>query len=191
MSVKLLFFAGSARKDSVTKKLAKAASEMAASEGAEVTYIDLADFDMPIFNEDLEAEHGAPENAKKLKKLFMDHHGFVIANPEYNSMLTPLLKNALDWVSRKHEDEAGLAGYKGKTCALFGASPGALGGLRCLTSLRPMLSSIGVHVIPNQLAVGHAYDKFDENGNVTDEAEKERIQGVVKDLVHITKALNA
>ncbi|MEM8833628.1 MAG: NAD(P)H-dependent oxidoreductase [Pseudomonadota bacterium] len=190
MTAKLLFFAGSARKDSVNKKLVKTASDIAQSMGATVTYVDLADYDMPIFSEDIESENGLPENAKKLKQLFIEHDGFCIACPDYNSSFSPLLKNTLDWVSRREEADSGsLVAYKDKTCALMAASPGGLGGLRGLRDTRDMLSSIGVFVIPNQLAVGGAYGKFDEAGNVTDDSEKEKITAVVEALVKTTNAL--
>jgi len=191
MTAKLLFFAGSARKDSANKKLVKTASDLAAEIGAEVTYIDLADFDMPIFNEDLENENGLPENAKKVKQLFVEHDGFCIACPEYNNTFAPLLKNVLDWISRQEQGDIGsLIAYNGKTCALLAASPGGLGGLRGLMDVRKMLSSIGVHVIPNQFALGGAYGKFDEAGNITDESDKQRIHDVVEALVKTTKALH-
>lgn len=189
MSSKLLFFAGSARKDSVNKKLAKAASDIAETMTAQVTCIDLADYDMPIYNSDLEEESGLPENAKKLKQLFIDHDGFCIACPEYNGTFTPLLKNALDWVSRPNGDQGGLDGYKGKTCALLSASPGALGGLRGLVDVRKMLSGIGVHVIPDQLAVGGAYGKFDDKGNMSDEDEKKKLTSVIEAFVKTSNAL--
>ena len=189
MTAKLLFLAGSTRKNSVNKKLAKTASELAEEMSAEVTYIDLDDYEMPIYNGDLEEESGLPEKAKELKQLFIDHDGFCLSCPEYNGSFTPLLKNSLDWVSRPNGDQGALVGYQGKTCALLSASPGPLGGLRGLMDTRKMLSSIGVHVIPNQLAVGGAYDKFDDNGKMTNEDEKKKLSGVIKAFVETSNAL--
>ncbi len=190
MASKLLFLAGSARKDSVNKKLAEVASEIASGMTALPTFIDLADFDMPIYNQDIEDLTGLPENAKKLKKLFMEHDGFCLACPEYNGTFTPLLKNALDWISRKEpNDDAPLLAYKGKTCLLLSASPGPLGGLRGLMDTRKMLSSIGVHVIPDQLAVGGAYNKFDDDGHLTDEDEKNKLTSVIEAFVTTSNAL--
>jgi len=134
---KLLFFAGSARKDSLNKKLAALAGELASEKGADVTIIDLKDFPMPLYDGDLEEEEGLPENAKRLKKLFIEQDGFFIASPEYNSSFSSLLKNTLDWISRPHEEnEASLSAYRGKVAALGAVSPGALGGLRGLVPLR-------------------------------------------------------
>ena len=89
---KLLFFAGSARKESMNKKLAKLAADMAQDAGAQVTHIDLKDFEMPLYDGDVEEENGIPENAKKLKQLFVEHDGFFIASPEYNSSMPPLFE---------------------------------------------------------------------------------------------------
>lgn len=188
---KLLFLAGSARKDSLNKKLAKAAADMAKAKGATATYIDLADFDMPIYDGDIEATSGLPENAKRLKKLFQDHDGFFIASPEYNSSFSSLLKNALDWISRPHEEnEAGLSAFKGKVAALGAVSPGALGGLRGLVPLRMMLGNIAVHIIPSQIAVGSGMNAFDDHGLVDDKNVK-MLDGVITEFVTTTQKLNA
>lgn len=189
MTAKLIFLSGSARKDSVNKKLAKAAHDIAKTMDVEATYIDLADFDMPIYNGDLEEESGLPEKAIELKKLFIEHDGFCLACPEYNGTFTPVLLNALHWMSRPSGDLKGLDGYKGKTCALLGASPGGLGGLRGLADIRKMLSGIGVHVIPDQLAVGGAYGKFDDKGSMTDEKDKQRLTSIIESFIKTTNAL--
>ena len=181
---KLLFFSGSIRKDSFNKKLAYQAYNIARDQfGANCTYIDLKDFEMPIYNGDLEAESGLPENAKKLKKIFCEHDGFLIAAPEYNSSLAPLLKNSLDWISRPQtENEPALIAFKGKIAALTAASPGGFGGLRGLVPLRMMLGNIGVLVIPNQLAIPFAAKAFDEKGNLQDEKQKASLTSVVKEF---------
>ena len=100
---KLIFLAVSARKDSMNKKLAKLASEFAKEIGAVANFLDLKNFEMPIYDGDLESEKGLPENARKLKVEFANCHGFFIASPEYNSSFSPLLKNSLDWISRASE----------------------------------------------------------------------------------------
>jgi len=185
---KLLFFAGSARKDSCNKKLAKAAANKAEELGAEITYIDLADYEAPIFCEDHEAAHGMPQSIKDLKKLFSDHDGFLIASPEYNSSYTPLLKNTLDWMSRPGEDGANC--FQGKVSAIMAASPGPMGGIRVLPQLRNLLTNIamhGTHVIPAQCALGGAYDAFDDNGNL--KKENPIFEGTIKQLIETAAAL--
>jgi len=179
----LLFLAGSSRKNSLNKKLAKRAAQIAEDGGQTSTYIDLKDFEMPLYDGDLESETGLPENAKKLKTLFAEHDGFFIASPEYNSSMTPLLTNVLDWISRPHEkDEPPLVAFKGKVAALGAVSPGGLGGLRGLVPLRMMLGNIGVFVVPSQIAVGNGYDAFDQNGHLNDERLSKMLQGVLDEL---------
>lgn len=188
---KLLFLAGSARKESINKKLAKAAADNAQAKGATVTYIDLADFDMPIYNGDIEDGSGLPDNAKRLKKLFQDHDGFFIASPEYNSSFSSLLKNSLDWISRPHEeDEPGLSAFRGKVAALGATSPGGLGGLRGLVPLRMMLGNIGVHVIASQIAIGSGMSAFDKDGLINEQNIK-MLDGVINEFVSTAKKLNA
>ena len=188
---KLLFLAGSSRKESINKKLARYAAERAKEKGADVTFIDLADFDMPIYNGDIEDASGLPEAAIRLKKLFWEHDGFFIASPEYNSSFSPLLKNALDWISRKHsDDEAPLSAYRGKVAALGAVSMGALGGLRGLVPLRMMLSNIAVQVIPTQIAVG-GMNTWTEDDKLAQEAHQKMLDGVLDEFIATTKALHA
>jgi chromate reductase, NAD(P)H dehydrogenase (quinone) len=100
MTARILAFAGSLRRESFNKKLVPIAAKGARDAGAEVTLISLEDFPLPLFDQDLEARQGMPENGMKLKQLFIDHDGLLIASPEYNSSITAVLKNAIDWVSR-------------------------------------------------------------------------------------------
>ncbi len=192
MTAKLLFFAGSARSDSVNKKLAQAACALAVSKGAEAKFIDLAEYDMPIFCEDIEAEQGMPERAQAFKALLVEHDGFFVASPEYNSTFSALLKNAIDWATRPSgEGEAPLAAFKGKVCALGSASPGGLGGLRGLPSVRVLLSNIGVHVVPEQIALGGAFKAFADDGSLSDERQAGMLDGVITQFVETAVKLKA
>lgn len=187
---KLLFFAGSARKESMNKKLAKLAADMAQDAGAQVTHIDLKDFEMPLYDGDVEAQNGIPENAKKLKQLFVEHDGFFIASPEYNSSMPPLLKNTLDWISRPHEEkEASLIAFNGKIAALGAVSPGGLGGLRGLVPLRMMLGNIGVTVVPSQVAVGSGFQAFDENEHLKDDRQAGMLKATIDEFVKIANRM--
>ncbi|MCU7855089.1 MAG: NAD(P)H-dependent oxidoreductase, partial [Candidatus Thiodiazotropha sp. (ex Lucinoma borealis)] len=128
MKPKILAFAGSSRKESFNKRLLAIAVSGAKETGANVTHIDLADYPMPLFNQDLESDEGIPENALKFKRLLADHDAFIIASPEYNSAFSPLLKNVIDWASRaESDDEPPLAAFQGKVAAILATSPGALG----------------------------------------------------------------
>ncbi len=189
---KLLFLAGSARKESCNKKLAKFGSVLANELGADATFIDLKDYPLPIFCEDFEAENGMPENAQKLKQLFNDHDGFFIASPEYNSAYSPLLKNTLDWITRPSpEAEPKWVPFKGKIAAIAGTSPGALGGMRVLVPLRMYLGNLGVHVVPTQAAIGHGFQAFDETGRLKEENQLPLFTSVIQELITVTTKLSA
>ncbi|QGM21760.1 FMN reductase [Spiribacter sp. 2438] len=186
----LVFFAGSAREDSVNKKIARVAAATAAAADARATLIDLRDYPMPLYDGDLEEREGLPEAAVELKALLRDSDGFFIASPEYNSSLPPLLKNTIDWVSRRETaDEPPLAAYKGKVAAIAAGSPGGLGGMRVLVALRMLLGNIGVHVVPQQLAIAGAPGVFDDNGHLTDANHTRALEGVVGQLVNTASAL--
>ena len=190
IAAKILAFAGSARQGSYNKKLLKVAVEGAKAAGAEVTYLDFHDLPLPLYDEDLEEAEGLPENALKLKALMKAHQGFLIACPEYNSSITPLLKNAIDWASRSEPDEPSLVCFKEKVAVLMSASPGGLGGLRGLSHVRSILSSIGVVVLPEQRAIGSAYQAFDENDNLKDESQQTAIAQLGSQLATVTAKLN-
>lgn len=182
---RILAFAGSARKESFNARLVRSAAEGARSAGADVTVLDLNDYPLPLFDQELEQEQGMPENAATVKQLFLDHDGLLIASPEYNSSITPLLKNTIDWVSRSAEGEAPLAAYRGKVAALMAASPGGLGGLRGLVHVRSILSSIGVIVLPDQIAIPRAYEAFENDGQLKDQKKQSSIEGLGRSLTEI------
>ncbi len=179
---KILAFAGSTRTDSFNKKLIKIAAAGARASGAEVTLIDLRDFPMPLYDGDLEQEQGLPEDAKRLRALFLEHDGLLLACPEYNSSITGVLKNAIDWVSRPTEKEPDLACFTGKVAALMSASPGALGGLRGLVHVRSILGNIRVLVLPDQVAVPKAGEAFTAEGNLKDAKQQAAIEKLGREL---------
>ena len=183
---KILAFAGSLRAGSFNKKLVHIAAEAARAAGAEVTVVDLRDLALPIFDQDVEDASGLPEGAKKFKALLRASDGFLIASPEYNSSITAALKNAIDWASRAEtDDEPPLVAYKGKVAALCAASPGALGGLRGLVTLRSILGNIGVLVLPDQVAIPGAHEAFDEAGKLRDERKAQQVAKLATGLVDI------
>jgi chromate reductase, NAD(P)H dehydrogenase (quinone) len=179
---RILAFAGSTRRESFNKKLVQHAVKGAREAGADVTLIDLKDFPLPLFDQDLEAEHGMPENGAKLKKLFVDHHGLLISAPEYNSSITAVLKNAIDWVSRPAPGEPGLVAFTGKVVTLMSASPGALGGLRGLVHVRSILGNIGAIVLPRQIAVPKAHEAFQPDGSLADATQQASVEALGKTL---------
>ena len=178
MTARILAFAGSLRRESFNKKLVPIAAKGAREAGAEVTLIGLEDFPLPLFDQDLEARQGMPKNGKKLKQLFIDHDGLLIACPEYNSSITAVLKNAIDWVSRPAPGEPSLVAYRSKVATLMSASPGALGGLRGLVHVRSILGNIGVIVLPDQIAVAKADEAFNADGSLKDSKQQSGIEGL-------------
>ena len=187
---KILAFAGSNRKQSFNQKLVAVAAAGAREAGAEVTLINLAEYDVPIYNQDLENAQGIPEKAIAFKKLLTEHDGFLIASPEYNSAFTPFLKNMIDWASRKEsDDELPLQAYNGKFAVLMATSPGALGGLRGLTFLRMLLANLGVNVLAVQQAVPFARKAF-EGDYLVDEQQRQRVMDLGRHLSDVLKVKN-
>jgi chromate reductase len=173
----ILAFAGSSREGSYNRKLIHIAAEGARTAGADVTVVELSDFEVPLVNEDLEAEKGMPQKAREFKKLMIRNDGLLIASPEYNSSITPLLKNILDWASRNESaDEEFLSAFKGKTAVIMSASPGNLGGLRGLVILRMMLGNLGVTVLPDQKCISGAADAFSADGSLVDSRQQSAVQ---------------
>ncbi|KAB2884429.1 MAG: NAD(P)H-dependent oxidoreductase [Pseudorhodoplanes sp.] len=188
---RILVFAGSIRSGSHNTVLAALAAKELALAGAEVTRISLADYPMPLYDADLEAKSGPPEHAVRLKQMMMAHHGVFIASPEYNASVTPLLKNAIDWVSRVQEGrEVALAAYRNRAFALGGASNGQFGAVRSLMALRQILElGCGAPVIPEQIAVTRAADAFDDMGQLKDERSRSQLNAVVRRLIESARQI--
>ena len=160
--VKLLAFAGSTREGSLNQRLLDVAADMARAEGAEVTSIRLRDFDLPLYDGDLEAS-AFPPGADELRRLFIEHDGFLIASPEYNGSVSGALKNAIDWASRPRPGESlvALPAFRGKVAGIMSASIGPFGGLRGLLALRQILGTIQTLVATEQVLVPLAEKAFD------------------------------
>ncbi|MHA7646752.1 NADPH-dependent FMN reductase [Nitrosopumilus sp. S4] len=187
---KILAFAGSTRTDSFNKKLVKIAAAGASEAGADVTVIDLRDFPMPLYDEDLEKKEGLPSSAIKLKELMSSHHGFLISSPEYNSSISGVLKNTIDWASRQGNDESPMSCFKDKVAGIMSASPGGLGGLRGLVHVRAILENIGVMVIPNQVAISKANEAINLDGSMKNEKQEQQVKKIGADLAQILLKLN-
>jgi NAD(P)H-dependent FMN reductase len=191
MPVKILVVSGSIRTGSFNTRLAAAATKELSLMDAEVTRISLTDYPMPIYDGDLEAKSGQPENALKLKRHFMAHQGIFIASPEYNASITPLLKNTLDWISRVREGgEPPLAAYKNRVFALGGASPGPWGGMRSHMALRQVLEiGCGALVIPEYITVRDAANAFDDRDALSDERSAKLLKSVLERLIHAAQRM--
>ena len=182
--MRLLFFAGSTREGSFNRKLASLAHHIAAANGIEAVLAELKDYPMPLYNGDLEAKEGPPEQSRAFKALLSEYQGVFIASPEYNSSVTPLLKNTLDWVTRVREKgETGLEVFRSRVFAISGASPGYYGTMRGLLHLRQVLEiGMGAPVIPQQIAVPRAMDAFEQDGSLKDKAQQTLCKRVVEAL---------
>ena len=176
---KILAFAGSFREHSYNKRVVKVAIKGAENAGAEVTYIKLEDYPLPVYNADEHQKDGFPENAKKLQKLFGEHDGFLISSPEYNASVPGGLKNVIDWVSRKSDEYGMIEVFKGKVAAIMTASPGAFGGIRCLGHLRGVFSIMLTNVLPTEIAVSGVHKMFEGDG---EEMQDEKMKGVLQGL---------
>ncbi len=191
-SVRLLFFAGSSRTGSFNKKLAVLGERIAEANGIAATFADIGDYPMPIYNGDIEATDGPPENAYKFKELMAAHTGIFIACPEYNASITPLLKNTLDWVSRVRAP--GLTGpevYKSRVFALGSASNGGMGGLRGLNTVRQVLElGLGALVLPDQFAVPRASEAFGDDGHLKNKDSQENYKALLQKLARAAHVLH-
>ncbi len=189
---RLLFISGSSREKSWNKKLARLGHQIADANGIASAFADLGDYPMPIYNGDIEAQEGAPDNCRKLKALMKVHSGIFIASPEYNASFSPLLKNAIDWVSHTKEDgEPGTEVFKTRVFALGSASPGGMGGLRGLSSLRLVLENgLNALVLPDQFLVPRAADAFDEDGHLRNKDNQAIFKTLIQKLARAAHVLH-
>lgn len=178
--VNVLAFAGSTREDSVNKKLVKEAANAAHQLGAKVTFINLKDYPMPFYDEDLETGQGMPNKAKQFRQLMLQSDVILIASPEYNGSISGVLKNAIDWASRNEDGGGSREAFKGKKFVIMSASPGASGGARGLVHLRAIIEHIGGTVMPQQVVIPDAYNAFDAQGLLKNNDQRKDIQQLVQ-----------
>lgn len=189
MTPRILAFAGSLRAASWNRKLVAVAAAAARDAGAEVTLIDLKQYPLPVFDEDLEAAEGLPAPARALKDLFLSHHGLLVSCPEYNSSITGVLKNTLDWISRQDGAESGLLPYADKVVGLLSASPGNLAALRSLEATRGILMQLGCLVLPKRHALARAHEAFAADGTLKDATQAAAVRAVADAVVDTVRRL--
>ena len=183
---RILAFSGSARRDSLNRKFLAVAVAAAREAGSEVTPLDLNDHVLPLYHGDLEDASGLPENATKLIALITQHDALLVASPEYNSMITPLLKNTIDWCTRGDDNP-----FPGKVAAVISASPGGFGGVRSLVLAQQLLLKLGCHVVPGQCALPHADKAFDAGGKLLDARAEKSVRALMQQLVAVATKLRA
>jgi len=191
--MKLLVFAGSTRQQSFNRRLARVAAELGREAGAEVTLLELADFDIPLYNADAEAA-GTPPDVVRLKEVMDAHPAWVICSPEYNASYTGLLKNTIDWASSPvagHPLWANMARpFAGKVVGVLSASNGALGGLRAQSHLAPLLLTLECWLAPRHYALARAATAFDEEGRLIDPQQRAQVRAVVEQVLWAAQRLH-
>ena len=181
---RILAFSGSARRESFNRKLLAAIVGRVRAARGEVTVLELRELGLPIYDGDLEEAEGMPAGGKRFVELITAHQALLIATPEYNSQMPPLLKNAIDWATRADENP-----LKGKVAAVVSASPGNFGAIRSMTLARQLLTHLGCHVIPAQCVLPLADQAFEENGRLKDERARKAADAVAEQLVSVTAKL--
>lgn len=183
---KILIIPGSLRTGSQNARLAAVIAEEFVRADVEVTRISLGDFPLPIYNADLQADAGVPASAVNLKRMIAAHHGVLLVTPEYNASLPPLLKNAIDWISRvQSPHEARGQVFHERAFAIASASTGRFGGARCLAQLRLILTACGALVIPDQLALSFAGDAYDDRERLKRSADADALKKMVRQLITV------
>jgi chromate reductase len=183
---RILAFAGSARRESFNRKFLAIAAEATRAAGAEVTLAELRDYPLPLFNEDWEEENGMPAPASKLVELIRGHHGLLVASPEYNSLITPLLKNTIDWCSRAEPNP-----FASKAALVITASPGAYGGVKSGLAARQLLNRLGCLLVPVECALPQAHEAFDPGGHLQNDRVLESVKRAAAQLAQIAAKFNA
>jgi chromate reductase, NAD(P)H dehydrogenase (quinone) len=172
---------GSLRRDSINEPLRRHMSRKLREAGVAVTDLDLADFEMPIFNQDLEAEH-TPEAAKRLADMFRTHDIVLIITPEYNGGVTPLIANVISWVSRQKPSP-----WRHAIFGIGGVSDGKYATIFGLSHLRDSLSKVGALVVPTLLGLGPYPDVFDADGNPNESNIQWKVGQMVRELTHFSR----
>lgn len=194
-SISVLAFTGSMRKESHNRRVLLLGVARLRELGASVTEVELRNLNLPMFDEDMETElknagKPMPDGVVKLQDLMLANDGFLIGSPEYNASITPALKNAIDWCSRRSDDKGGLACYRGKFAGLMAASNGKFGGVRALPEVRRILSGIGTHVVPGDFACTGVDQAVPAGGSPSD-AALGAINRVAESLFHTIAANKA
>lgn len=188
---KILVFAGSVRSGAFSGRTADVAQKELAMQGAEVTRLSLGDYPLPIMDEDLEKEKGVPENALKLGRMIAAHDGVLIATPEYNGSIPPLLKNAVDWVSRIRRDGSrSFRPLSGKPAGLCSSSNGPFAGIRCINHLRAVLVRCQMEVVTPECSVPEGGDAFAEDGRFRDERLHQQMERLCRTLIETSRMLS-
>ena len=183
--MKVLAFAASLRRESLNRKLIALAVELAREARADLDLADFHEFDMPLYDADLQNASGFPDGARELARRIEATDGLMIASPEYNYSMPGTLKNAIDWVSRMKPMP-----LRGKHGVLLAASTSLVGGIRGLWALRVPLEGLGVILLPDMFALAQAPQAFDEGGRLKDPVLQERLRKLVHSYLDMGRKLS-
>jgi NAD(P)H-dependent FMN reductase len=188
---RILVFAGSNRTGAYSARTADVAQKTLAVQGAEVTRISLADYPLPMFDQDLEGEKGVPDNALRLARQIAAHDGVLIATPEYNGSIPPLLKNAIDWISRvRRDDGRPFRPLSGKPVGLCSSSQGQFAGIRAINHLRAVLVRCQMEVVTPECSIPNGEQAFAEDGSFTDERLQQSMERLCRTLLETSLLLS-
>ncbi|MDT8407796.1 MAG: NAD(P)H-dependent oxidoreductase [Methylococcales bacterium] len=185
--IRIVAFSGSHRQGSYNQQLVKLAVAGAQADGATVTVLNLSALALPILNPDLLTDGALPAPVLAFQQQLRTAHGLLIASPEYNGFFTPLLKNALDWASRRIDEQPSV--FTGQYAAVMAASPGKLGGMRGLLPLRQLLTGLGVTVLAEQMTLPEAGQALTEQGQLLDPALQREAEALGAKLSRTLSAL--
>lgn len=175
--MKLMMMAASLRKDSCNKKLINRAAQLVKDLQHTPDLVDFADYDMPLYNGDVNATIGLPEGALKFVKRMQDSDGLIISSPEYNFSTPGTLKNLIDWISRGKP-----VPWAKQSILLLSASPSLVGGNRGLWQTRIPLECCGAFVHPDMFSLASAYTAFDGEGHLNDKILENRLSDLLKNF---------
>ncbi|WIY52858.1 NADPH-dependent FMN reductase [Devosia sp. YIM 151766] len=176
-----LTLSGSIRQGSFNRLLQLHMGHKLEAAGVAVTELDLGDFPMPIFNEDLEPDQ-VPEAAAELAELWRSHDIVFIASPEYNGGVPPLLVNTVTWLSRQRPSP-----FRQAIFGIGGVSSGKYGTIWSLSHLRDSLTKAGALIVPTLLGIGPAEFAFDEQGSPVEPAIIRKVEQMVHELTHFSR----
>ena len=176
-----LTMSGSIRQGSFNRVLQEHVGRKLGEAGVAVTPLDLADFPMPLFNEDLEPD-GVPPAAGRLAELLRTHDIVFWATPEYNGGLPPLVVNAIAWLSRQKPSP-----FRHPVWGIGGVSSGKYGTIWAQSHLRDSLSKLGALVVPTLLGIGPADGAFDAGGNPLEKPIIRKVEQMVGELTHFSR----
>lgn len=190
-TVTALVLVGSRRAGALSRRVQTAIAQQLATQGLHPDVVQPHDLTAPLYDGDLEDAEGVPLSIQALNARMAAAQALVIVSPEYNAMFPPLLKNTLDWMSRRVGGQPGGAVFKDKPVLLVATSRGPRGGIRALPHLRFQMAYFEMQVYGPQLSIGDVEQKVDATGEVTDSALAQEMQVMAAGFAEFCRKLSA